>query len=928
MRKKLLKILLPSFCFFYAIDAVALLTMPPEYVLQIPQRPTSFPLQRPTRVCDVVSWAYGNDMVPPANLENVVQVSAGWDFTVALKGDGTVVQWGLSGQNPVPSDLDNVVQVAAGYDYKLALKSDGTVVSWGRSIQMPTGLSNVVQIAAGDGINLALKSDGSVFFWGDNTSGFTQPEGLVDVVQVVAGIDSAIALKSDGTVVAWGHSWDGITTPNTLSNVVQVAAGEHHSIALKGNGRVLVWGSYFDEPPLVQGFVQISAFWHNALGLKSDGTVVAWGYASGNFSDIPPVPSNLKNVVLVSAGGTHSVALVHKQGSMIPVQGGISANGMAVADFEIGKYEVTWGEWQEVRNWAVGQGYSDLASVGNGTGANHPVRDVNWHDVVKWCNAKSEKEGLAPVYSVNGTVYRSGESGSNLVQKNDAARGYRLPSQAEWQWAAGGGVSSSGLTYSGSNDISTVGWFAGNTNGTTNIVGSKAANELGIYDMSGNVMEWCEGLHLGAYRLLHGGSFTKTADWCTVSFGGLTIYDARAWDFGFRLARKGAASPDPSPTPSPTPSPAPPDFSRLAGTYIGNYRTTDLETPADTLLRNGQVLITVQKKRTFSGSVLLNGRKAGFRGKFHVNGNWSGQVTLAGHMVEIEMLLEGGELGNRMTGTLGIDGINKEGASSFVCLPVSNTGLKGDEFALTGLQINMVMVSEGISGKSFGHGYAIGKCGKDGAIRFTGRLADNTPWSGASRVVRDEVESLCLPVAVALTRVRGLLMGEAMIDPAPDEGELHLQSSEAWRWARSANSKSQTFAEGFVEELGVLGQVWNWPKGTSALGGSSANFTLTLSAPSGFEIAPGAESLSGSLGASNKPTWTSALPKDFTMKITPTSGLVSGNLPGTLNGKAVVLSYQGLIFPSDMELDSGAPVRGAGFISGSTGSGAMEMLVP
>jgi hypothetical protein len=336
----------------------------------------------------------------------------------------------------------------------------------------------------------------------------------------------------------------------------------------------------------------------------------------------------------------------------------------------------------------------------------------------------------------------------------------------------------------------------------------------------------------------------------------------------------------------------------------------------------------VQKNRTFSGSVLLNGRKAGFRGKFDVNGNWSGQVTLAGHMVEIEMLLEGGELGNRVTGTLGIDGDNGEDAASFVFLPVSNSGSLGDEFELAGSQINMVLMSEGISNESFGHGYAMGKCGKDGVIRFTGRLADNAAWSGAARVVRDEVEGLRLPVAVALTTVRGLLIGEATIDSAPDEGEPHLQSSAAWRWVRSANSKSKTFAEGFVEELGVMGQVWSWTKGASVLGGSSANFTLTLSAPSGFEITTGAESLSGSLGASNKPTWSPAPPKGFTMKITPTSGLVSGKVPGIINGKAKTLSYQGLIFPSDMELDSGTTVRGAGFISGTGGSGTMKMIVP
>jgi formylglycine-generating enzyme required for sulfatase activity len=100
---------------------------------------------------------------------------------------------------------------------------------------------------------------------------------------------------------------------------------------------------------------------------------------------------------------------------MITVQGGAlpSGSGLAgqtVPTFQIGKYEVTWGEWKAVRDWAVNNGYSDLANVGSGSGDDHPVREVSWYDVVKWCNARSEKEGLVPVYQVGGAVYKTGES--------------------------------------------------------------------------------------------------------------------------------------------------------------------------------------------------------------------------------------------------------------------------------------------------------------------------------------------------------------------------------------------------------------------------------------------------------------------------------------------------------------------------------------
>jgi hypothetical protein len=82
---------------------------------------------------------------------------------------------------------------------------------------------------------------------------------------------------------------------------------------------------------------------------------------------------------------------------MVPVLGGVLPQGselagQRVATFYIGRYEVTWDEWQEVRDWAVNNGYSDLSGVGASSGDNYPVRNVNWFDVVKWCNAKSEKE--------------------------------------------------------------------------------------------------------------------------------------------------------------------------------------------------------------------------------------------------------------------------------------------------------------------------------------------------------------------------------------------------------------------------------------------------------------------------------------------------------------------------------------------------------
>jgi sulfatase modifying factor 1 len=214
------------------------------------------------------------------------------------------------------------------------------------------------------------------------------------------------------------------------------------------------------------------------------------------------VAFNMEQMVLVS-GGT------------LPASSALGA--VSVNTFSIGKTEVTWADWKAVRDWAVANGYTDLADVGYGYGDNYPVTHVTWYDVVKWCNARSEMEGKMPVYTVNGTVFRNGNS---IPEVNLLANGYRLPSESEWEFAARGGLKSRGYTYSGSNNLAEVAWYISNSatdsGYTIHEVGKKMPNELGIYDMSGNVFEWTFDAW-GTNRVVRGGNWGDDGEYSAVA---------------------------------------------------------------------------------------------------------------------------------------------------------------------------------------------------------------------------------------------------------------------------------------------------------------------------------------------------------------------------------------------------------------------------
>ena len=241
---------------------------------------------------------------------------------------------------------------------------------------------------------------------------------------------------------------------------------------------------------------------------------------------------------------------------------------VTLSAFYMDATEVSLGQWQSVYSYATNQGYG-FAHEGAGKAANHPVQTLDWFDAVKWCNARSQQAGKTPAYYTDpgfATVYRIGEV---TVYANGAANGYRLPTEAEWEKAARGGVSDLrfpwgnvisqtqanyyGVTTSYTYDLGPNGYNAAYTNGLTpytSPVGSFAPNDFGLYDMAGNVAEWCwdwygtpygqpttnnpTGPATGSQRVYRGGDWGTYASNCRTAARYLRNPAVASISYGFR----------------------------------------------------------------------------------------------------------------------------------------------------------------------------------------------------------------------------------------------------------------------------------------------------------------------------------------------------------------------------------------------------------
>ena len=389
------------------------------------------------------------------------------------------------------------------YILKLALVFSSFVLGSALTAQVPQIINYQGRVAVGDpAVNFdgsgafkfaLVNTDGTTSYWSnDGTGGNTEPATAV-TLPVTKGLYSVLL---------------GDTT---LTNMTAIPP----TVFANPDVRLRVW---FDDgtangSQLLSPDQQIAAMGYAMVaGGLAPGATIPTSSITGTIP-ASQVVSPPPGMVLIPAGAFimgNSVAADTDITDAAPVSTTVSAFYMDVT-------EVTRSQWQAVYFWATSNGYtftSGSYGYGWGNGAKKPLNSINWYDCVKWCNARSEQAGKTPVYYTNDaqtTIYKTGNVNVTNVQVKWSANGYRLPTEAEWEKAARGGLSGQRFpwgntimqnlanyygataifTYDqGPNGYNPIG-AVGGTEPATSPVGSFAPNGYGLHDMAGNVLEWC-----------------------------------------------------------------------------------------------------------------------------------------------------------------------------------------------------------------------------------------------------------------------------------------------------------------------------------------------------------------------------------------------------------------------------------------------------
>jgi sulfatase modifying factor 1 len=393
------------------------------------------------------------------------------------------------------------------------------------------------------------------------TSPYTNPATGNRVIELTGGSNGVVVL-SGGNLTADITNWVGLSTLNKFKAAVWDTVGRTNKLTLAvavKTGKLT--GSFKPDGVTAQKIAGAVLQDENSGGghFKAITNTGVFKITPVLTNDVPALTNDM---VLIPAGSfTMGDTFGEGWSDELPL------HTVYVSAFYMDRYEVTKALWDEVYQWAITNGYSfEYGALGKA--ANHPVQMVTWYDAVKWCNARSEREGKVAAYYTDAgltTRYRSGE----VEPYVNWSGGYRLPTEAEWEKAARGGASGQRFPWG-----DTISWgqanyyaypsgYAYDVNPTegyhptfatggypyTSPVGYFGANGYGLYDMAGNVWEWCwdwyggyssgsqsdpRGPVSGSYRVFRGGGWYRDAPYCRSAYRDIFSPSGMYNGLGFR----------------------------------------------------------------------------------------------------------------------------------------------------------------------------------------------------------------------------------------------------------------------------------------------------------------------------------------------------------------------------------------------------------
>jgi len=347
--------------------------------------------------------------------------------------------------------------------------------------------------------------------------------GIFSINNYLAPTATTLAATAVGNTTATLH---GTVNANNVSTSVTFEYGTTTSYgqSINATPATVTGNAVTNVSALLTGLTANTIYHYRVKAVSAGGTTLG-----NDFT----FHTTLVDMVAVT-GGSFQMGCGTGSGSCN--SGETPVHTVTLSSFYMGKYEVTQQQYLSVMGSNPSYFTGDLS---------RPVEQVTWYNCVQFCNSLSALEGLANYYNINGTT----------ITVNATANGYRLPTEAEWEYAARGGASYTDyFMYAGGNDVNTVAWYTSNSGNTTHAVGTKTANQLGIYDLSGNVWEWCwdwydgsyyssspasnpQGPATGSARVLRGGAWYYIATGCRAAYriSGAPTYSY--YGLGFRVVR-------------------------------------------------------------------------------------------------------------------------------------------------------------------------------------------------------------------------------------------------------------------------------------------------------------------------------------------------------------------------------------------------------